>query len=47
MFSGDIALRAFAGQRLFPFAAPTGGTILILAWLAVALAGVLAVVRAN
>lgn len=41
LFSGDIALRAFAGQRLFPFAAPTGGTILILAWLAVAVSGLL------
>jgi uncharacterized membrane protein YgdD (TMEM256/DUF423 family) len=33
LFSGDIALRAFAGHRLFPFAAPSGGTILIIAWL--------------
>jgi uncharacterized membrane protein YgdD (TMEM256/DUF423 family) len=33
LFSGDVALRAFAGQRLFPMAAPTGGIILILAWL--------------
>jgi uncharacterized membrane protein YgdD (TMEM256/DUF423 family) len=36
LFSGDVALRAFAGHRLFPMAAPTGGTILILAWLALA-----------
>lgn len=41
LFSGDIALRAFAGHRLFPFAAPTGGTILILAWIAVAVSGAL------
>jgi uncharacterized membrane protein YgdD (TMEM256/DUF423 family) len=47
LFSGDIALRAFAGQRLFPFAAPTGGTILILAWLAVAVAGALAAIKTN
>jgi uncharacterized membrane protein YgdD (TMEM256/DUF423 family) len=33
LFSADIAMRAFAGHRLFPFAAPTGGTILIVAWL--------------
>jgi uncharacterized membrane protein YgdD (TMEM256/DUF423 family) len=47
LFSGDIALRALAGQRLFPLAAPTGGTILILAWLTIALAGALAAMRAN
>ena len=43
LFSGDIALRAFAGHRLFPMAAPSGGIILILGWLcfAVAAAGVL------
>jgi uncharacterized membrane protein YgdD (TMEM256/DUF423 family) len=32
LFSGDVALRAFAGHRLFPFAAPAGGIILIAAW---------------
>jgi uncharacterized membrane protein YgdD (TMEM256/DUF423 family) len=36
LFSGDIALRAFAGHRLFAFAAPAGGVILIVAWLALA-----------
>ena len=40
LFAGDIALRAFAGHRLFPFAAPTGGTILIVAWLGVAVAAI-------
>ena len=36
LFSGDIAMRAFAGHRLFPFAAPSGGMIMIMiaAWLA-------------
>jgi uncharacterized membrane protein YgdD (TMEM256/DUF423 family) len=38
LFSADVALRAFAGQRLFPMAAPTGGIILILAWLVFAAA---------
>jgi uncharacterized membrane protein YgdD (TMEM256/DUF423 family) len=38
LFSGDVALRAFVGHRLFPFAAPTGGLILIAAWLALAAA---------
>jgi uncharacterized membrane protein YgdD (TMEM256/DUF423 family) len=38
LFSGDIALRAFAGHRLFAMAAPSGGIILIGAWLALAVA---------
>lgn len=38
LFSGDIALRAFTAHRLFPFAAPSGGFILIAAWLALAVA---------
>jgi uncharacterized membrane protein YgdD (TMEM256/DUF423 family) len=45
LFSGDVALRAFAGHRLFPMAAPTGGTILILAWLVLAVAAIGAVAR--
>jgi uncharacterized membrane protein YgdD (TMEM256/DUF423 family) len=40
LFSGDIALRAFAGHRLFAMAAPTGGIILIAAWLALAAAAI-------
>ena len=40
LFSGDIALRAFAGHRLFAFAAPAGGIILIAAWLALAAAAI-------
>lgn len=40
LFSGDIALRAFAGHRLFPMAAPSGGVILIASWLAIAVAAI-------
>jgi len=40
LFSGDIALRAFSGHRLFAMAAPTGGMILIIAWLALAVAAI-------
>jgi uncharacterized membrane protein YgdD (TMEM256/DUF423 family) len=40
LFSGDVALRAFAGHRLFPMAAPTGGIVLIAAWLALAAAAI-------
>jgi uncharacterized membrane protein YgdD (TMEM256/DUF423 family) len=42
---GDIALRAFAGHRLFAMAAPIGGTILIAAWLAFTAAAIFALVR--
>jgi uncharacterized membrane protein YgdD (TMEM256/DUF423 family) len=38
LFSADIALRAFAGHRLFAFAAPAGGIVLIAAWLGLAVA---------
>ena len=33
LFAGDIALRAYAGHRLFPMAAPSGGIVLIASWL--------------
>jgi uncharacterized membrane protein YgdD (TMEM256/DUF423 family) len=36
IFSADIASRAFEGSRLFPMAAPIGGSLMILAWLALA-----------
>ncbi|MBR0714102.1 DUF423 domain-containing protein [Bradyrhizobium liaoningense] len=38
LFAGDLALRQYAGHGLFPFAAPTGGTLLIVSWLAVSVA---------
>jgi uncharacterized membrane protein YgdD (TMEM256/DUF423 family) len=38
LFAGDLSLRQYAGHGLFPFAAPTGGTLLILSWLALAVA---------
>jgi uncharacterized membrane protein YgdD (TMEM256/DUF423 family) len=39
LFSGDLALRHFAGHGLFPFAPPIGGTLLIVSWLALGVAG--------
>ncbi len=45
LFSGDIAMRAFAEHRLFAFAAPTGGFVLIGAWLALAAAAIAAALR--
>ncbi len=40
LFSGDIAMRAFAGHRLFVMAAPTGGVILIAGWLGLVVAAI-------
>jgi uncharacterized membrane protein YgdD (TMEM256/DUF423 family) len=38
VFATDLCLRQYAGHILFPFAAPTGGTLLILSWLLLAAA---------
>ncbi len=38
LFAADLAYHAFAGARLFPFAAPIGGTAMILSWIALAAA---------
>jgi uncharacterized membrane protein YgdD (TMEM256/DUF423 family) len=46
LFSGDIAMRALAGHRLFPFAAPSGGMIMIAAWLALTVSAVVQFWRA-
>lgn len=39
LFSGDLAARAYLAASLFPGAAPTGGTLVILGWLSVAVLG--------
>jgi uncharacterized membrane protein YgdD (TMEM256/DUF423 family) len=38
LFAGDLTMRQYAGHSLFPMAAPTGGTLLIVSWLALAVA---------
>ena len=38
LFAGDLTMRQYAGHGLFPMAAPTGGTLLIASWLALAVA---------
>jgi uncharacterized membrane protein YgdD (TMEM256/DUF423 family) len=38
LFAGDLTLRQYGGRSLFAFAAPTGGTLLILSWLVLAVA---------
>jgi uncharacterized membrane protein YgdD (TMEM256/DUF423 family) len=40
LFAGDLTLRQYAGHSLFPMAAPTGGTLLILSWLTLAVAAI-------
>jgi uncharacterized membrane protein YgdD (TMEM256/DUF423 family) len=40
LFAGDLTLRQYAGHGLFPMAAPIGGTLLIVSWLALAVAAV-------
>ena len=42
LFTGDIALRELAGHRLFPMAAPTGGSLMILGWLSLLAPAILA-----
>ena len=41
LFGGDLSARALAGTRLFPMAAPVGGTLLILGWAFVTLAALI------
>src|SRR5690606_8701567 len=40
LFGGDLTMRDLAGERLFPMAAPTGGTLPRLGWLGVVVAAV-------
>jgi len=46
LFAADVSARAYLGGRLFPFAAPAGGSILMLAWL-VLIAAALAAMRGG
>ena len=45
LFSGDVTARVLLGGRLFPMAAPLGGSLLILSWLVAGLSGLAAVLR--
>ncbi len=45
LFSADLAARVYLGGKLFPYAAPTGGSLTILAWLALAIWGAAGVFR--
>ena len=41
VFSGDLLMREFAGFRLFPMAAPIGGSLMIVGWLGTAASGLM------
>lgn len=41
LFAADLAASAFLGGRLFPMAAPIGGSSMLIAWLALAIVFVL------
>ena len=47
LFCGDFAMRALAGHPLVRMAAPSGGTLLIVGWLAAALAAVTGALSRN
>ena len=37
LFAGDLVFRSRYGSGLFPMSAPTGGTMMILGWVAIAI----------
>ncbi|MBN9310062.1 MAG: DUF423 domain-containing protein [Devosia sp.] len=40
LFAGDLVMRAFTGNALFPMAAPTGGGAMIAGWVLVMVSGI-------
>lgn len=40
LFAGDLLAREFLGDRLFPMAAPAGGTTTILGWIVAAIGAI-------
>jgi uncharacterized membrane protein YgdD (TMEM256/DUF423 family) len=47
LFSAELAMRAFTGERIFPFAAPIGGSAMMMAWLALAIVFAVSVLRQD
>jgi uncharacterized membrane protein YgdD (TMEM256/DUF423 family) len=47
LFCGDLAMRAFTGAGLVAMAAPTGGMLMIAAWIGVAAAGAVGGTRGD
>jgi uncharacterized membrane protein YgdD (TMEM256/DUF423 family) len=47
LFSGDVAARVLLGDRLFPMAAPIGGSLLIVAWLVAGVTGIVGALKGG
>ncbi len=47
LFSADLLARVYGSGRLFPFAAPIGGSLTIVSWLALAVAAALWLARGR
>lgn len=41
LFAGDLTTRHFAGHGLFPMSAPTGGVLMMMGWLTLAVGALL------
>lgn len=41
LFAGDLIVRHYGAPRLFPMAAPGGGVLMILGWIAIGVASLL------
>jgi len=47
LFAADLCARVYLGAKLFPFAAPLGGGLTILSWLALAVWSAVALARTG
>jgi uncharacterized membrane protein YgdD (TMEM256/DUF423 family) len=47
LFSAELAMRALTGDRIFPYAAPIGGSTMMISWLALAIVFAAAARRLN
>jgi uncharacterized membrane protein YgdD (TMEM256/DUF423 family) len=47
LFSGDVAARVLIGDRLFPMAAPIGGSLLLISWLVASFSGLIAAFKSG
>ena len=47
IFSGDLAMRATTSAKLFDYAAPLGGTLMIAGWLVLTIAALIAIARRD
>jgi len=45
LFGGDLIFHVWSGSRLFPMAAPTGGSLMIIGWFIVAVTALIRLVQ--